>query len=136
MDGQRLAVLATEQDGRPYASLVAFAFSPDLTQLFFITPRPTQKYRNLSGNPRVAVMIDSRANTPKDFESATAVTAIGQGCELTENAQRQKALNLYLAKHPGLKTFAQAPSTSLFAVHVEKYIWVDHFQHVTEVVPA
>jgi len=48
---QRLAVLAThDDDGQPYASLMAFAATDDLKYLLVVTGRPTRKYANLSAD--------------------------------------------------------------------------------------
>jgi len=50
--GQRLAVLATQGEGQPYGSLVAFSAAPDLRRLVFATARSTRKYVNLRADPR------------------------------------------------------------------------------------
>ena len=57
-----------------YSNLVAFAETEDLKHILFITSRPTQKYRNLSHNPRVSMLIDSRSNAEADFHDAVAVS--------------------------------------------------------------
>jgi hypothetical protein len=45
-------------------------------------------------------------------------------------------LEIYLAKHPQLRDFAQSPSCALFRVDVEKYSIVYQFQNVIEMVPV
>lgn len=134
---QRFAVLATARAGEPYANLVAFAATPDLRELLFITPRATRKYENLLREPRVALLVDSRANRAADVRAAVAVTALGRAAEATGPA-RDAWLALYLKRHPGLRTFAAAPTSTLFRVRVERYVLVDHFQHVVclELPPA
>ncbi len=129
--GQRLAVLSTSEMGRPYASLVAFYFSPDLRFVCFATTRSTRKYANLKNQPQVAFLIDSRSNQEEDFHQAAAVTVIGQSREL-DGEERQRAADLYLLRHPYLEEFIEAPTTAFFTVHVEKYIHVSRFQEVFE----
>jgi nitroimidazol reductase NimA-like FMN-containing flavoprotein (pyridoxamine 5'-phosphate oxidase superfamily) len=131
--GQRLAALATEQDGRPYANIVAYANTDDLRYVCFMTTRPTQKYRNLTSNEQVALLFDSRSNTDADFHQAVAVTALGQASDISGTPDYQEMLDLFLAKHPYLMEFAGAPSTALLRVAVHKYVLVDHFQHVVEI---
>jgi nitroimidazol reductase NimA-like FMN-containing flavoprotein (pyridoxamine 5'-phosphate oxidase superfamily) len=126
---QRFAVLATAQAGDPYASLVAFAVTPDLKGVLFVTSQLTRKYGNLRSDPRVALLIDSRANRVTDFQAAVAVTALGRASELA-GAEHQAFLGVYLERHPSMREFAHAPTTSLFRVSVERYVLVDHFQHV------
>ncbi len=128
---QRFAVLATEQAEGPYANLVAFAVTPDFKGVLFATPRVTRKYGNLRSDPRVAMLIDSRANCAADFHTAVAVTVLGRAAELT-GAEHQAFLGVYLERHPSMQAFAHAPTTSLFRVSVERYVLVDHFQHVVE----
>ncbi len=128
---QRFAVLATAQAGAPYANLVAFAVTPDLKGVLFVTPRMTRKYDNLLSDPRVALLIDSRANRVADFHAAVAVTVLGRASELA-GAEHQACLGVYLERHPSMREFAHAPTTSLFRVSVERYVLVDHFQHVVE----
>ncbi len=128
---QRLAVLSTNDKGRPYASLVAFCFSADLRIMYFATPRATRKYANLMDQPQVAFLVDSRANQAEDFHRAAAVTVLGKCEEIAEDG-KQKAAIPYLERHPYLKEFIESLATAFFAVHVEKYIYVSHFQEVFE----
>ncbi len=79
---QPLAVLATQNQGQPYASLVAFASSDDLKSLYFATTRSTRKYANLSGDSRVAMLVDNRSNKASDFRWAMAATATGTAKEV------------------------------------------------------
>ena len=131
LTSQRLAVLSTSNKGRPYASIVAFCFSPDLRILYFATPRATRKYANLMDQPQVAFLVDSRANKVEDFDKTVAVTVLGR-CEEFAEERKQEAVVLYLEKHPYLNEFVEAPTTAFFAVQIEKYIYVSHFQEVFE----
>ena len=131
LTNQRLAVLSTSDKGHPYASLVAFCFSSDLRIMYFATPRATRKYANLMNQPQVAFLIDSRANQAEDFHRAAAVTVLGRCGEIAGN-RKQDVVEPYLEKHPYLKEFVEAPATAFFAAHVEKYIYVSHFQKVLE----
>lgn len=128
---QQLGVLSTVNDETPYASLVAFAASDDDSHLFFVTPRATRKFANLTANARVAMLINNSINQPEDFHQAAAVTAIGEA--KTVAAQDLEAIrHQYLTKHPYLEAFAHSPSCELVAIQVERYIMVERFQNVTE----
>jgi nitroimidazol reductase NimA-like FMN-containing flavoprotein (pyridoxamine 5'-phosphate oxidase superfamily) len=129
---QRLAVLATQNEGQPYTNLVAFTASKDLKQLFFATTRATRKYANLTADSRVAMLIDNRSNEAADFRWAMAVTATGRVEEI-EGHEREKALKLYLAKHPHLEEFVSSPSCALLKISVDRYRVASRFQEVIEV---
>ncbi len=126
---QRLAVLATLDRKQPYGNLVAFIATDGLEYLLFATTRTTRKYANISRNPRIAMVVDSRSNREADFQKAAAVTAIGVVKEM-EGPERKRFKNLYLKKHPYLKEFVSSPDCALLRMDVETYYVVRQFQNV------
>ena len=132
LNSQRLAVLSTHNAGKPYASLVSFAATPDLLHLLFATTRSTRKYANLTSDFRAAMLVDNRSNEETDIHSAMAVTATGVVGEVSE-AQRAEALILYLEKHPYLKDFVNSPTCAFLKLTVKTYYLVRRFQHVVEI---
>jgi len=132
LQSQPLAVLATQNRGQPYASLIAFASSDDLESLYFATTRSTRKYANLSSDSRVAVLVDNRSNKASDFRWAMAATATGKAKEVNAR-KRKKALELHLDKHPHLREFVHSPTCALCEIRVQTFFVVTRFQHVVEV---
>jgi len=124
-------VLATRDpvDGGPYTNLVGFAAPDDLSCLVFGTPRKTSKFRNLTAEPKVSLLVDTWSNSQEDFGSAAAVTAIGAAVEL-EGERKQAFEKIYTEKLPGLAEFITDPNTALISVAVEKYCLVSNFQQV------
>jgi nitroimidazol reductase NimA-like FMN-containing flavoprotein (pyridoxamine 5'-phosphate oxidase superfamily) len=130
-DSQNLAVLATHNAGQPYASLVAFVATEDLKQIYFVTPKTTRKFANLSKDHRVALLANSSTNQAEDFHRAIAVTAVGIAEEIT-GAEREQILKQYLAKHPHLADFVKSPTCALVRVTPRSYYMVKNFQIVME----
>jgi general stress protein 26 len=128
---QKLAVLSTHASGQPYASLIAFAGRDDLKKIFFVTPKTTRKFANLSADSRVAVLINSSLNMDSDFHKAVSVTAIGNAKEI-HDIEKEKVLKFYLMKHPFLDAFATSPTSALVEVNIKTYVMVKNFQHVME----
>jgi nitroimidazol reductase NimA-like FMN-containing flavoprotein (pyridoxamine 5'-phosphate oxidase superfamily) len=128
---QRSAVLATQRDGQPYCSLMAFAASGDLRTLIIATLRTTRKYANLAAEPRVALLVDNRANQTADNQAALAVTVMGTAAEVDPGA-RGRLEQMLLAKHPHLKDFVRSPDCAIVRIQVEKYYLVRRFQEVVE----
>jgi len=118
---QKLSVLATQSDGQPHGSLVAFAASQDLKCLVFATDRNTSKYRNIISSPRVAMLADNRSNKESDFKEAYAVTAKGAARELMET-ERNEWTQVYTLKHPNLEHFTRDPNVALILIEVEVYL--------------
>ena len=130
-ESQKLAVLGTQNEGQPYANLIAFAASHDLKSLYFVTARATRKYANIEADARVTVLIDNRSNQDADFSQAAAVTATGSAKEVVDS-KRDAVLAIYLAKQPMLKDFVESPSCALLQIKVETYYLVRRFQNVME----
>ena len=126
---QPLAVLATQSNGQPYGNLVAFAVTEDLKGLLFATVRNTRKFSNITTDPRVAMVMDSRTNQRIDFQRAVAVTATGI-VEEVAGADKNQLLQLYLLKHPHLKRFVTSRRCALLKVNVNSYVVVRRFQKV------
>lgn len=126
-NSQKLAVLSTQKDGQPYASLMAFSATDDLSHLLFLTPMETRKYNYLIACPNVAILIHNSTNTQDDFKEAVAVTVTGLATPLS-GEEKKKALPQFLARHPHLESFASDPSTALISVAIHQFILVSQFQ--------
>jgi nitroimidazol reductase NimA-like FMN-containing flavoprotein (pyridoxamine 5'-phosphate oxidase superfamily) len=131
LQSQKLAVLSTHSGEMPHASLVAFASTDDISTIIFATNRQTRKYTNLSADPHVALLIDSRTNKPSDFQKAHAVTAQGIANEVAK-IEHEKMIYLYLAKHPELEEFVNNQTCALICVKVNTYYFVNRFQNLCE----
>ncbi len=130
-DSQSLAGLSTHNKGKPYANLIAFAADHDLKRIYFATTRSTRKFANISGDSRVALLIDSRSNQETDFHDAIAVTATGSATECS-GTDRERIQAFYLKKHPHLEDFIHSPTCALLEVTIDCYYLVERFQNVTE----
>jgi len=117
---QYFAVLNTFGEGLPYSNLVSFAVTEDLRSLVFITNRNTRKYKNIQENGNISLLIDNRTNQPSDVSQAIAITAIGTACEEMEN--KSSLQNIFLARHPQLKQFVDAPNNAIMLVTVREYV--------------
>jgi heme iron utilization protein len=125
---QRLAVLATYGDAQPYCSLMAFAVSDDLKHLIMATKQHTQKFANIQKHPRISLLVDNRKNQVDDFQQAVAVTILALASEL-ESTEYEHFLNLYLFKHPYMRSFCQSPDCTLLKLTVERYLVVSSFRN-------
>lgn len=133
LSGQKFCVLATQKQGQPYGSLLAFAETDDLKQLVFATNRDTRKFSNLISEPRVALVIDSRSNSDADLRNAVAITALGPAHETT-GGEREYLAGVYLGKHPELAQFVDSPDVAVCAVAVGDYV-IARFREVTVLRP-
>ena len=129
------AVLCTQGGGQPYGSVVAFAFSDDLSSFVFATPVATRKYRLLTECDRVALVVDNRGKHPDDMMSVGAVTLTGQANRLDPGAEFDRWAAALTSRHPYLKRFVASPSSALFRVDVFRVLHVTRFQEVSQWTP-
>ncbi len=128
---QRHAVLATDDNGQPYTSLIAFTLTPDRRSLIFTTPRKSTKYRNIRKNRRVSVLIDTRSNTESSYMHAEAVTVQGIARPVRKGKKRDALCRLFIRKHPRLGGFVRAESTAMVEIEIINCLHVTSFQTVT-----
>jgi nitroimidazol reductase NimA-like FMN-containing flavoprotein (pyridoxamine 5'-phosphate oxidase superfamily) len=128
---QKLSVLATHCEGQPYANLMAFAATADLKNLIFATTRSTRKFANMTADDRVALLVDNRSNTEKDFHKAVAITATGT-VRAIGTREKKRLQTLYMEKHPHLEDFVESPTCALLKMKVDTYYIVTRFQNVIE----
>lgn len=128
---QRHAVLATTGRSGPLTSLVAFALTRDGKGIVFATPRATSKYRNMLRDSRVALLIDSRENSGKDYLQAEAVTVFGRAREVGKGSRWSKLASLLADKHRALEPFIATPTTALMFVTMTQCVHVGEFQSMS-----
>ena len=136
LEGQLYGVLCTQGGGQPYGSLVAFAFTEDLTALFFGTPKTTRKFHLLTACERVAMLIDTRAVDSTELTRVEAVTVTGRTAILDLGPAYEQCLGYLSNRHPYLRSFFQAPTTALVRIEAVRYFHVSRFQDVREWVPT
>jgi uncharacterized pyridoxamine 5'-phosphate oxidase family protein len=133
MDKEQLhAVLATESDGQPYTSMIAFALSPEKKGIVFITPQKTRKYKNILKNNHVSLLIDTRSNTEKDYMSAESLTILGNAFPVRKGERWSELTKVLIRKHPKLNEIIHSAETKLIFVKINQCIHVTRFQTVSE----
>lgn len=131
-DSQLIAVLGTSSDDDPYTCLVGFKFTSDLKNLIFATMRNRLKYRQISSNPRVSLIIDNRKNSPSDFSHATSVTVVGTAVD-TEEPERTELSEMLIKRHPFLTDFVSNSNCAIMKVMIEKMYIVGEFERVQRI---
>ncbi|MHA2431863.1 MAG: pyridoxamine 5'-phosphate oxidase family protein [Candidatus Thorarchaeota archaeon] len=131
-NSQIVSVLGTSASDEPYSCLVGFKFTHNLGEVVFATMRNRLKYRQISANPRVSLMVDNRKNTPYDFDTTTSVTVIGDAVD-TESPEREKLAKMLVSKNSFLSEFVESPDCAVVKVQIEKMYIVDNFESVTKI---
>src|SRR5512146_1665582 len=98
LDQYRLMALATlRADGWPQSTMVNYA--NDGLLLYFIISRQSKKYANIDSDSRVSIVVG------RDFDDPAQIKALSipaNASEVRDPAQRKRAIELVLQRHPGL----------------------------------
>ena len=123
---QKFGVIATYSKNELYTNLVTFLVEEKFKKIYFPTLKNTKKYKNLSSNYIISILIDNRINKPEDIKKAISISAVGKCKEIKDKDLIKK----FLKKHPYLKEFVNSKNCAMIEIDVEKYIMVDNFQNI------
>ena len=62
---KNICVLATVGGRKPHCSLMAYVTDENCTEIYMVTHKNTNKYKNLMENPSVSLLIDTREISPR-----------------------------------------------------------------------
>jgi len=121
LERNRLAVLSTQLNGQPHASLIAFTPLEGLRLLVFATYRSTLKYKSILEDRRLAILIEDReGDATMRSDQRLFLTAIGEAIQ-TPAEVRQVYIRTHLARHPNLENFLTSPDCEFVLVAVHSY---------------
>jgi nitroimidazol reductase NimA-like FMN-containing flavoprotein (pyridoxamine 5'-phosphate oxidase superfamily) len=117
---KNICVLATIAGHKPYCSLMAYASNEDCTEIYMATHRSTRKFRNISENPAVSLMIDTREEVPRT--QARALTVEGACTWIEDPSKKQLAQARLLSRHPHLKEFLSHIDNEILCVRIGSFL--------------
>jgi heme iron utilization protein len=133
---QKVFVLCTQDDGSPYGSLIAYAFTEDLKKFYFSTSRNSRKFQYLIKNPRAAFVIDNRCDAGADLLKTKLLTVTAASKEVDVQEEEYITAEKMLRKrHPALSVFLDEPSTAIIRLDTLRFFYVTQFQDVFEFIP-
>lgn len=114
------AVLATENNGQPHTSLIAITQFGNFSQIIFATYRNTLKYRNLTLNNKVAVLIEGEYSNLQGLRESVVLTIIGYTEDISKTGN-EAAYQAHLKRHPEMESFMLSPDCVLIRVIARSY---------------
>lgn len=120
LKASRLAVLATEGNGQPHASLIAFTPVSGFRKIIFVTYKSTRKFENLKLNGRVAVLIQGEDKDSSGQKKIFALTAFGHASEVVIS-EHEEAVKEHIERHPDLANLITSSDLVMFLINVEVY---------------
>jgi len=120
---KNICVLATVTDNKPYCSLMAYVTDPACTEIYMVTHRRTQKYKNLLTNPAVSLMIDTRETSPRT--KARAMTVEGVFAMVEDSHKLEQIRHRLLSIHPHLDQFMSHPEAEILRIKIKSFLLLD-----------
>ena len=115
-----MCVLATIAGTKPYCSLMAYVADESCEEIYMVTHRKTQKYQNLSENPAVSLLIDTREEAPRT--QTRALTVEGTFHRIKDGTKKIKVKETLLKIHPHLKNFCDHPDAELICIKINAFL--------------
>ena len=137
LEAKDICVLATVSDNRPHCSLMVYATDEQCREIYMVTHRQTKKFRNLTENPVVSLLIDTREEDLGPRRSnAKALTVNGVFRVMNEPRERELILARLVQRHPHLKNFAEDPDAELIRIKIESFLLLEgltssHFEAIS-----
>jgi len=130
---KNMCVLATDAGGKPYCSLMTYVTDESCEEIYMVTHRNTQKYKNLMENRAVSLLIDSRENTP--CKLVQALTVEGSFQKIEDDSKRTKVRKILIKTHPHLSDFIDDADAEIFCIKVGSFLLLNglseaHFQEL------
>jgi general stress protein 26 len=126
MRSQDMCVLATVSGNKPHCSLMAYLTDEECRTIYMITHKHTTKYRNLTANPFLSLLIDTRLmDKGENRQKGKAITVNGVFERITDSGERLSILAKFLERHMHLKEFARHPDAEVLAVRIQSLQLLD-----------
>ncbi|QIK78675.1 pyridoxamine 5'-phosphate oxidase family protein [Sphingomonas piscis] len=109
LDENRIMALATVRpDGWPQATMVSYA--NDELVLYFVVSPESQKFKNICWDDRVSIAIGRDFHHPG---SIRGLSIAARASEVRDAAQRRRAIDQVIIRHPALKRLQLADGTAV-----------------------
>ena len=123
---KNICVLATITGDKPYCSLMAYVTDENCEEIYMVTLRNTQKYKNLTENPAVSLLIDNREKSPRS--GAKALTVAGVYSKIESEEKRKEVQAKFLAVHPHLTDFMNHPEAEILCIEIGSFLMLKGLQ--------
>ncbi|MEH6557320.1 MAG: pyridoxamine 5'-phosphate oxidase family protein [Oceanicoccus sp.] len=135
LEQQVQCVLATSDDKELALHLMAYAFSDNLDEIYVASLENTQKVKNMRNSPNVTCLWDNRTGSHDNHIDGLAMSGVGHARELSGQAAKS-AHRLLLERNATLKPLMANPDVVFFALHIDRYHWVQGYTRAMSFVPG
>jgi general stress protein 26 len=119
MQSQDMCVLATVSGSKPHCSLMAYITDDECRNIYMITLKHTTKFKNLTANPSVCLLIDTRVSDRGEQRRKAKALTVNGVFEKIEDPEKLPGLRAkFLERHVQLTELINQPDAEVFAVRI------------------
>lgn len=116
----KMCVLATVSEDKPHCSLMTYVTDDNCREIYMVTRKETKKYRNLTANPSVSLLVDSRLDARVGPSALTKALTISGTFQKNIDEKKIAAVRTrLLEKHSELKKIFNNPDTEIIVVKIQ-----------------
>lgn len=101
-ENRTIAIATNGLDGWPHCTMVGYA--NDGVAIFFVISKTGRKFANIGKDARVSIMVGRDVIQP---ESIKALSIAARAAEVTDERERNRAIDLLVERRPSLKRLAR-----------------------------
>ena len=120
-----LCVLSTCSDHLPNSSLMHYIFDGTGMNIFMLSLRGSVKCNNITANPNVSLLIDTRADPPQTGLPVMALTVYGKAAIVDDLQRHQKITGQLAEKYGSLAALAGDSRCLVIQVKIERVLLPD-----------
>jgi len=124
--GNDLCVLATVSEGKPHCSLMTYITDDECSEIYMISHKQTRKFGNLTANPIVSLLIDTREEERGQKRiDIKALTVVGEFQTIKDQTKKTLIHAKFSKTHPHLTDFLNDPGTEIFSIKIRSFQLLD-----------
>jgi nitroimidazol reductase NimA-like FMN-containing flavoprotein (pyridoxamine 5'-phosphate oxidase superfamily) len=120
-----ICVLATCSENKPLCSLMTYVTDEQADTVYTVTLKTSRKYKNITQNPHVSLLVDSRADDRGDAGNIEALTAFGVSSIVRNKADKDAILTRIGRNNPHLRELLAHPDAEVIFIRVESFLLLE-----------
>ena len=128
-----LCVLCTCKDDIPDASLMLYLCDEEGTKMHMLTLRETNKFKNITANANVSLLVDTRGAGPGGADRAQALTVHGRASIVEDPETAKRLIDRLARRHPYLANLAGNETVQVIEVLITGILFLENVDKAADV---
>lgn len=125
LEENHLCVLATCSNNLPNSSLMHYIYDGIGMNIYMLTLRGSVKQKNITANPQVSLLIDTRAVLPQSGIPVMALTVYGEAGFVQDPQRHQALVDQLVDRYNSLAMLADDSQCLVIQVQMRKILLLD-----------